>query len=73
MCKNRLMIALVLLFMLFPLNASKADNKKVLETKKSVIQNILYIAKRQNSALNIILTRKLKTELKPGIVEKIKS
>ena len=34
MCKNRLMIAFVLLFMLFPLNASKADNKKVLETKK---------------------------------------
>ncbi|MBQ2592253.1 MAG: hypothetical protein II567_03120, partial [Candidatus Riflebacteria bacterium] len=34
MFKNRLMIALVLLFMLFPLNASKADNKKVLETKK---------------------------------------
>ena len=34
MCKNRLIIAFVLLFMLFPLNASKADNKKVLETKK---------------------------------------
>ncbi len=34
MFKNRLMIALVLLFMLFSLNASKADNKKVLETKK---------------------------------------
>ena len=34
MFKNRLMIALVLLFMLFTLNASKADNKKVLETKK---------------------------------------
>ena len=34
MFKNRLMIALVLLFMLFSLNESKADDKKVLETKK---------------------------------------
>ena len=34
MLKNRLIIVLVLLFMLFSLNESKADDKKVLETKK---------------------------------------
>lgn len=34
MLKNRLLIALVLCFMFFSLNASSADNKKILETKK---------------------------------------